>query len=176
MTDFVYLFRFLIGLLSVAAVVEVLTSTFWLPVYYRRGIRLQHYKVLGHLPPDRSLPEILDCSNTGFRFCSITTREVAFRDPLVNFHFKQAPMIHGSIRYDGSKIEIQELANWTPLYAILLFSIFGASGILLIGSGGVISVFVAGLMVISWTFSYRSQQRRLDDLADELRANLLTTP
>jgi nitrate reductase NapE component len=171
MTDINLLFRSLIAIGAIVGIAETLASLFWLTLYYRYGIRLGHRDVVGTLQTNRSLTDILACSNTGFRFRSISANEAAFRDPLIRFLFP-APVMHGSIRYSGSKIEVQELANWTPLYVVFLFLTFSAFGILIMGFVGSIGLVVSGIALASWVLSYRSQRRRLDDLVDELVANL----
>jgi hypothetical protein len=155
MTDFTPLFRSLIAIGAAVGVAETLASLFWLPLYYRYGIRLSHRDVLGTLQANRSLTDILACSNTGLRFRSISANEAAFGDPLIRFLFP-APVIHGSIRYNGSKIVFQELANWTPLYFVFLFLTFSVFGILVMGFAGSIGLVVTGIALAFWVLSYRS--------------------
>jgi hypothetical protein len=174
MTDFALFFRSIIVIGAALGVAETLASLFWLPFYYRHGIRLSRRDVFGNLQANRSLMDILACSNTDFRFRNISANEAAFRDALIRFLFP-APVMHGSIRYNGSKIELQELANWTPLYIVFLFMTLSTFEILVMGFAGSIGLVVTGIVLAFWVLSYRSQRQRLDDLVDEFAANLAVT-
>ncbi len=169
------LFRLLIGFGVAFTVAETIASLFWLPFYFRWGIQLYHQEIPGHLEPHRSLNDVASCSNTGFLFQPLATELVAFREPLMNFAFRCAPVMHGMVLYDGSKVQISGLANWAPLIVGTLFLLFGTVGIVEIGFfslDGLSTVVLPVVFMVLWASAFQSQRVRLNDLADELRANL----
>jgi hypothetical protein len=133
--------------------------------------------VSGCFETNRNLTEVTSCSNTGFLFQPIGADEIALRDPLISFSFRRTPMLHGTVSYDGSKVQVLGLANWTPLPVVILFILFGSVVIVEIGFLG-----LAGLLVLAmpaafiafWASAIQRQRARLDDLVDELIANLKT--
>ena len=172
--EFFTAFRFLIAVVALVVVAETIVSVFWLPFYYRRGIRLRQRSIFGTFPVNRSLRDVLDCSTTGFCFRSIGPDEVAFRDPLFRL-FKPAPVIHGSIRCHGSKIEVRLLANWALVYVGFLFLLCTAWAFLLVGFLALASLVVTGGFLAYWVFSFTAQSQRVDDLVTELTANTVST-
>ncbi len=81
--------------------------------------------------------------------------------------------MHGSLSYDGSKFELLGFANWTPLSFGALFTVFGFLGILET-EFIVLFIVMPATFVILWLWSFQTQKQRLDDLVDEITANLKT--
>ena len=169
--DFISVFRLLISVGAAICVAEVIASVTWLPFYFRRGIQVYHRDIHGDLESTRELSDITACSNSGFRFRSVSNHEVMFRDPLIHFSFRATPVMHGLLSYDGSKFELLGLANWTPLSFGVLFMMFG---ILAIVETEFTALVMLAPFVALWMWSYQAQKRRLDDLVDEITANLKT--
>lgn len=171
--DLISLFKVMIPIGAAICVVEVIASVIWLPIYFRRGVQIYYREIHGELESTRELSDITACSNTGFLFRSVNAQEVIFRDPLIHFSFRAPPWIHGLLSYDGSKFELLGLANWTPLSFGALFTVFGFLGIL---ETEFVALFIVmpATFVTLWLWSYQAQKRRLDDLVDEITANLKT--
>jgi len=169
--DLISAFRFLIPVAAAIGVGEVIASVIWLPIYFRHGVQIYHREIHGELESTRELSDITACSNTGFLFRSVNAQEVIFRDPLIHFSFRAPPWMHGLLSYDGSKCELLGLANWTPVSFGVLFMMFGIFAF-------VETEFTALAMlapfVALWMWSYQAQKRQLDDLVDEITANLKT--
>jgi len=169
--DLISVFRVLILVFATICVVEVIASVCWWPIYFRRGVQIYHREIRGELESTRELSGITDCSNSGFRFRSVNTHEVMFRDPLIHFSFRATPVMHGLLSYDGSKFELTALANWTPLSFGALVMMFG---ILAIVATEFTALFLLAPFVALWMWSYQAEKRQLDDLVDEITANLKT--
>jgi len=170
--ELISVLRFLIQVGVVICMTEVIASLLWWPFYFRRGIQVYRREILGELESTRQLSDITACSNTGLLFHTVNAREVIFRDPLVHFSFKAKPMMHGSVIYHGAKFELLGLANWTPMSVAVLAVLFGVFGVVLNGPVGLVVLVVPGVLLTILVWSYQAQKRRLDDLVDEINANL----
>ena len=79
--------------------------------------------------------------------------------------------MHGLLSYDGSKFKLLGLANWTPLLVAVLFMTFGIFAIV---TTEFTALVVPAAFVAFGVWSYQAQKQRLDDLVDEITANLKT--
>ena len=170
--DLISVFRVLIPVFAVVGVVEVIASLCWWPIYFRHGIQLYHREIQGELDSRRELSDITDCSNSGFLFRSVNANEIIFRDPLFRFPFKAKPLIHGLLSYNGSKFELLGLANWAPVYFAILVVLFGVVGVALMGLAGLVGLVVPAMLLTPLAWTFQAHKRRLDDLVDEITANL----
>ena len=81
-------------------------------------------------------------------------------------------MIHGRLSYNGSTFEIIGHANWTPICVAILGVLFGVVGVVLFGFIGLAVAILPAVFLILLYWSFQTRKQRLDDLADEITANL----
>jgi len=172
--DLISVFRVLIPVYAAVCVAEVIASVIWWPFYFRRGVQIYRREIHGELESRRELSDIAACSNTGFLFRTMNAQEVIFRDPLIRFSFRAPPLIHGLLSYNGPKFELLGLANWTPVSFAILVVFFGVFGVVLTGFAGLVVLVVPAMFLTSLAWLYQTQKSRLDDLVDEITANLKT--
>jgi hypothetical protein len=168
MKEIMSAFQFLVGVGSIVIVAEIVASAIWLPVYFRHGIRLYTRDVVERLPlSSLDLMNIVACSATGFRFHSLSAHDIGFRDPLVSLPWRIPPVMHGILTYDGSRLEVRGLVNWTVTAVSIIFSFF--AGLLVQHSLIYTAIVLAGFIApLAWC--YDTQRRRFDDLVVELTA------
>lgn len=174
--DLVSVFRVLIPVFALVGVVEVILSLCWWPIYFRHGLQLYRREIQGELDSKRQLSDITDCSNSGFLFRSVNVNEIIFRDPLFRFSFKATPLIHGLLSYNSSKFELLGLANWAPVYFAILVVLVGVIGVALTGLAGLVGLVVLAMLMTPLAWTFQTHKRRLDDLVDEITANLKSPP
>jgi hypothetical protein len=160
MPEILSVFRVAIVTGALVAVMEVLASALWLPLYYRCGIRVYTREIVARLPtgaPD--LMEIVSCSTTGLCFHTLSVQDVAFRGPLITF--TRMHVMRGWMHYDGSRVQVDGLINWTIVVIGILFFALGSMFVLHAPIyTSLLLVPVAGPLV----WSYNAQRQLFDDL------------
>jgi hypothetical protein len=117
-------------LLAFACLLELLLSIFWLPAYFRHGLRLFHREVL-HIGVDAPLltqqrltKEFEDIIYPKLVFWSFSPHEIAFRDVIVHmFYLNFHPIMRGIVRKDDDSkvITISGYATWSVLAFLPFF-------------------------------------------------------
>ena len=116
--------------------VELFLSFFWVPIYYRHGIRIFYKRINASGPymplvNDKELSKELKGGwGPSLVFKSISSTETAFREKAFQFRiFNSTPIMHGLIRFSqhDRQIEVIGHLNWFILTftLIALSTLFG---------------------------------------------------
>ncbi|HEY3037552.1 MAG TPA: hypothetical protein VGJ66_02390 [Pyrinomonadaceae bacterium] len=165
-------FRVIIVIGALVAVTETVASALWLPLYFRHGIRLYSRQLAVRLPgtaPD--LMDIVSCSTTGLCFHRLSPQDIAFREPLITF--TRVPLMHGRMNYDGSRLHVRGLVNWTIVVIGILFVALGIVFVLHAPIYASLMLVIFGGLLL---WSYDVQRQRFNDLVVEVTAQLSARP
>jgi hypothetical protein len=168
MPEIMSIFRVTIIIGALVAVTETFASVLWWPVYFRYGLRLYTRELRVRLPG--TVPDLLDivlCSTTGLCFHKLSFQEIAFREPLITF--TRMPVMRGRMNYDGSRLQIRGLVNWTIM---IIGSLFVAIGIMFVLHAPVYAVLMLVTFGGALAWSYDAQRQRFNDLVVEVSAQL----
>jgi hypothetical protein len=105
----------------VTAILEMLASLLWLPIYFRHGVRIFIRRV-PHRTTTSAFPNVDELSEMfkgtwgpSLAFKALSLSEIAFREKVFEFKLVNAtPIMHGLIQYqvNEGQIEIKGYLNW----------------------------------------------------------------
>lgn len=165
------LLKWAIGGIGILTFAETLALIFWLPAYYRFGVELSSIEIVGTLGPHRDLSSVTACSNSGLNFYQRGELESHFRRPLISL--RPSSSCFGRITVNNDRIQIRRLSMWSPIILAVVLLFVSAR----IAFGGEWLILIPwSLMGPIWYLDNRTSQDQVNDLVDELRANLEQPP